>query len=298
MLDAGTGATAVRVSARFSEVSRGKLLPLAGVFVSVAAMVIPVRGISVSQSAFDKPINLLSHRVLQRIATETEIRDWRVDFRDSVFDNKFWGMNASYYGIKSFYNQLTPQPYAQFEFMLLGSVPHLRAMMGARYVLCGPAESPTDADAKQMLEIEGYKLYENANPMSRLTLVHQVAGSATNVASFVEIIKRGFDYHSEAYVTPHDLESVRQFLDNRQMSAPPEDVITNVIDQPNRSYSRVESNAASLLILNEWFTPAWKVWVNGVSQPALRVNQWQVGVLLPAGKNRIEFGSRPTLFES
>jgi hypothetical protein len=108
------------------------------------------------------------------------------------FDNKFWGMNASYYGIKSFYNQLTPQPYAQFEFMLLRSVPRLRAMMGARYVLCGPAESPTDANTKQMFEIEGYRLYENANPMNRFTLVHQIEGSALNVASFVEIIQRGF----------------------------------------------------------------------------------------------------------
>ncbi len=281
---------------RFSGVSRGKVFALAGLLVSIPAMVIPVRGISVAQSEFDKPTNLLSHKVLQRIATDTEIHDWRVDFRDSVFDNKFWGMNASYYGIKSFYNQLTPQPYTQVKFMLLGSVPHLRAMMGARYVLCGPAESPTDANTKQMLETEGYKLYENPNPMNRLTLVHQVAGSATNVARFVEIIKRGFDYDSEAYVTPHDLESVRQFFGNRPMSARPEDVITNVIDQPNRSYSRVESNAASLLILNEWFTPAWKVRVNGVSQPALRVNQWQVGALLPAGKNDVEFEYSPTLF--
>jgi uncharacterized membrane protein YfhO len=128
--------------------------------------------------------------------------------------------------------------------------------------------------------------------------VHQVAGSATNVVSFIEIIKRGFDYDSEAYVTPHDLESVRQLFDNRPMSAPPEDVITNVSDQPNRSYSRVESNAASLLILNEWFTPAWKVWVNGVSQSALRVNQWQVGALLPAGKNDVEFEYHPTLFRA
>ena len=94
------------------------------------------------------------------------MRDWRVDFRDTVFDNKFWAMNASYYGIKSFYNQLTPQPYPQFQFILLRSVPHLREMMGARYVLCGAAESPTAAGAKQMLETEGYKLYENANPMS------------------------------------------------------------------------------------------------------------------------------------
>jgi len=226
------------------------------------------------------------------------VRDWRIDFRDSVFDNKFWGMNASYYGIKSFYNQLTPQPYAQFEFMLLGSVPHLRAMMGARYVLCGPAESPTDANTKQMLEIEGYKLYENANPMNRFTLVHQVEGSAPNVAGFVEIIQTGFNYHSEAYVTPRDLESVRKFLGNQPMSARPEDVITNVINQPNRSYSRVESNAASLLILNEWFTAAWTVRVNGVSQAALRVNQWQVGALLPAGKNDVEFEYQPTLFRA
>ena len=285
------------VLARFSEVRRCKVLTLAGVLVSVAAMVIPVRGISVSQSAFDKPMNLLSHRVLQRIATETDVRDWRIDFRDSLFDNKFWGMNASYYGIKSFYNQLTPQPYAQFEFMLLGRVPRLRAMMGARYVLCGPAESPTDANTKQMFEIEGYRLYENANPMNRFTLIHQIEGSAPNVASFVEIIQRGFDYHSEAYVTPRDLESVRKFLGNQPMSTRPEDVIiTNVINQPNRSYSRVESNAASLLILNEWFTPAWKVRVNGVSQPALRVNQWQVGALLPAGKNDVEFEYVPTLF--
>jgi hypothetical protein len=283
---------------RLGKLSDYNAVVLAAVFVSTAALVIPVRGIPVLQSAFDKPKNLLSHRVLQRIATETDVRDWRIDFRDSVFDNKFWGMNASYYGIKSFYNQLTPQPYAQFEFMLLGSVPHLRAMMGARYLLCGPAESPTDAGTKQMLEIEGYRLYENANPMNRFTLVHQVEGSAPNVASFVEIIQRGFDYHSVAYVTPHDLESVRKFFGNQPMSARPEDVITNVINQPNRSYSRVESNAASLLILNEWFTPAWKVRVNGVSQPALRVNQWQTGVLVPAGKNRVEFEYSPTLFRA
>jgi hypothetical protein len=281
-----------------SGASRGKVLTLAGLLVSIAAMVIPVRGISVSQSAFDKPMNLVSHRVLQRIATETDVRDWRVDFRDTVFDNKFWAMNASYYGIKSFYNQLTPQPYPQFQFMLLGSVPHLREMMGARYVLCGADESPTAAGAKQMLETEGYKLYENANPMSRLTLVHQVADSATNVAGFLEVVQRGFDYLAEAYVTPHDLERVRQFFGNRPMLVRPEDVIANVINQPNRSYSRVQSNAGSLLILNEWFTSAWKVRVNGINQPTLRVNQWQVGVLLPAGKNDVEFEYRPMLFRT
>jgi hypothetical protein len=280
---------------RVWKVSCYKAVVLAAAFVSTAALVIPVRGIPVSRSDFEKPINLLSHRVLQSVAPNID-RDYRVDFRDKAFSNRFWAMNASYHGMKSFYNQLPPQPYDQFRFSNLTNVPHLREMMGTRYVLCGPNEAPIDRNAKEILETEGYWLYENPNPMGQFTLVHRVAGSANNEAEFINIIKRGFDYDSEAYVTPHDLESVRQFFGNRPMSARPEDVITNVINQPNRSYSRVESNAASLLILNEWFTAAWKVRVNGVSQPVLRVNQWQVGALLPAGKNDVEFEYGPTLF--
>jgi uncharacterized membrane protein YfhO len=80
------------------------------------------------------------------------------------------------------------------------------------------------------------------------------------------------------------------------MLSHPRDRITKIVDQANRSYSAVESDSASLLVLNEWFTPAWKVRVNGKNQTVLRVNEWQTGVLLPAGKNRVEFEYRPTLF--
>jgi hypothetical protein len=279
-----------------SNLSRYNDLASAGLLVSLAAMVIPVRGFSVSQSDFNKPINLLSHRVLQRVASESEVRDYRVDYRDALFDNKFWAMNGSYYGIKSFYNQLTPQPYAQFRFMLLASVPHLRAMMGARYVLCGPGNSPVDPDAKQISEIEGYRLYENPSPMGRLTLVHRVAGRINNQAAFVQAIGNGFDYLSEAYVTPGDFKKVEAFLHNSQPASTAQNHIFKIVDQPNRSYSTVECDSASLLVLNEWFTPAWKVQVNGKKLSALRVNQWQTGVLLPAGKNRVEFEYSPTLF--
>jgi uncharacterized membrane protein YfhO len=60
----------------------------------------------------------------------------------------------------------------------------------------------------------------------------------------------------------------------------------------------VKSDSASLLILNEWFTPEWKAWVNGKHQQTLRVNQWQTGVLVPAGNNRVEFEYRPMLFRA
>ena len=139
-------------------------------------MVIPVRGFPVSESGFSVPRNLLSHRVIQSFVDKIDTAGYRVDFRDKAFSRRLWAMNASYYGVKSFYNQLTPQPYDQFLFGNLANIPHLRAMMGARYVLCGPTVLPTDGDAKEILETEGYRLYENSRPMGRVTLVHRVTG--------------------------------------------------------------------------------------------------------------------------
>jgi hypothetical protein len=283
---------------RISNLSRYKDVASAGLLVSMAAMVIPVRGIPLSQSDFSKPINLLSLGVLQRVASEVDVRDYRMDFRDKSFSNRFWTMNASYYGIKSFYNQLTPQPYDQFRFSNLTNIPHLREMMGARYILCGYDNSPFDPNAKQLLEAEGYRLYENPNPMGRLTLVHRVAGLAKGETEFINIIRKGFDYFSTAYVSASEFETVQSFFANSRSLAHSGDRIVTIVDQPNRSYSTVVSASSSLLVLNEWFTPAWKVRVNGKKHSILRVNQWQTGVLLPAGKNRVEFEYSPTLFRA
>jgi hypothetical protein len=268
----------------------------AAALVSMAAVVVPVRGISLSQSDFNKPMNLLSHRVIQDFVNKIDASDYRVDFRDNTFSNRFWAMNASYYGIRSFYNQLTPQPYDQFRFGNLTNIPHLREMMGARYVLCGPDTSPLDQNAKQILEAEGYRLYENSKPMGRLALVHRVAGLARDEREFINVIRNGFDYFSEAYVSATDLDAARKFLGNSASLPHLRDRIINIVSQPNRNHSTVESDSRSLLVLNEWFTSAWKVRVNGKKHPVLRVNQWQTGVLLGAGKNHVEFEYRPILF--
>ena len=276
----------------------------AALLVSLAGMVIPVRAFSVSESGrihatgFNTAFNLLSHRVIKSFADKIDVVDYRVDFHDDPVRDRLWAMNASYYGIKSFYNQLTPEPYGQFRFSNLRNIPHLRAMMGARYVLCGPNMTPIERDAKQILETEGYKLYENPNPMGRLTLVHRIAGFASSKSEFIKTINRGFDYLSEAYVDRKRFEKARRFLDNSQMLLHAQDCIVKIVDQANRSYSAVESDSASLLTLNEWFTPAWKVRVNGKKQEVLRVNEWQTGVLLGAGKNRVEFEYSPTLFRA
>jgi hypothetical protein len=284
---------AVRLSFRLP--GYNNVLPAAAL-VSTAAVVVPTWGVPVSRSDFTKPINLLSHTILQNFVHKIDAKDYRVDFRDASFPNFFWAMNASYYGLKSFYNQLTPQPFDQFRFSILVNLPHLREMMGARYVLCGSNDSLLDPNAKQIWESGVYRLYENSGPMSRLTLVHRVASSTGNEEEFINIVIKGFDYFSTAYVNPSEYGAVRSFLGDSGALAHPRDGIIKRVDQPNRSSSIVQSDSASLLILNEWFTPSWKVRVNGKKQSVLRVNRWQTGVLLGAGKHRVEFEYRPTLF--
>jgi len=132
--------------------------------------------------------------------------------------------------------------------------------------------------------------------MGRLTLVHRVAGRINNQAAFVQAIGNGLNYLSEAFVSPGDFKRVAGFLHNSQPPPTAQDHIVKIVDEPNRSYSTVECDSASLLVLNEWFTPAWKVRVNGKKLPTLRVNVWQTGVLLPPGRNRVEFEYSPTLF--
>src|SRR5207253_6690589 len=84
----------------------------AALLISLAGMVIPVTAFSVSESGsahptgFNGPFNLLSHRVIKSFADKIDVVDYRVDFRDTEVHDRFWAMNASYYGIKSFYNQL------------------------------------------------------------------------------------------------------------------------------------------------------------------------------------------------
>jgi hypothetical protein len=219
-----------------------------------------------------------------------------MDFRDPEFNIFSWGMNSSYFGFNSFYNQLTPQPYDQFRFSQVRDTPYLRAMMGTRYVLCSGEEKPTDPGAQVRLEIQGYKLFENAAYMGRLTLIHALAGTVKEENQFLTEAGRGFDFLKSAYIQEKDASRLEGFLSKTPVAA------TGVNDRlyvmgssSNRVAAVVESPQAGVLVLNEWFISAWKAKVNGDSKQILRLNQWQVGVPLRAGKNVVEFTYRSSV---
>jgi hypothetical protein len=170
-------------------------------------------------------------------------------------------------------------------------------MMGARYVLCSAEEKPPDPDAKVRLEVQGYKLFENATYMGRLALVHTLAGTVKEENQFIAEAGRGFDFLKSAYIQEKDTPRVEEFLSKAPMeTSAVNDRLYVIRNSINQVTAVVESSKPGVLVLNEWFIPAWKARVNGGSTPILGVNQWQVGVPVPAGKNVVEFTYRPSLF--
>jgi hypothetical protein len=276
------------------------VLALAAILASVASAISPPRISEIvresGKSGYVASANLRSLQILSAIRDRIEPRDFRIDFRDRQFSPFSWGMNSSYFGFNSFYNKLSPQPYDQFRFSLERDTPYLRAMMGTRYVLCSADEKPTDPGAEVRLEVQGYKLFENATYMGRLALVHTLAGTIKEENQFIAEAGRGFDFLKSAYIQEKDASRVEEFLSKIPVETSAVDdrlyVIRNSINQVT---AVVESIQPGVLVLNEWFIPAWRARVNGDSKPILRVNQWQVGVAVRAGKNVVEFTYRPAV---
>ncbi len=63
---------------------------------------------------------------------------------------------------------------------------------------------------------------------------------------------------------------------------------------PKRIVMRAHAPAASVLLLNDKYDPAWKVFVDGKQQPLLRCNYIMRGVEVPAGDHQVEWRFEPS----
>ena len=206
-------------------------------------------------------------------------------------------MDASFYGIRSFYMNMTPVPYDQFWDMNRESLPNYRELMGARYLVCGEKEKPR-SDSDTLLFQDGqYRVYRLANSMPLTVLVHELGGYYSDAAQFYSRITLGFDYNRIAYVSQPDYNHVSAFLRQRSpLTGEAPDFVQIVKSDFNNRALCVATSAPSLLILNEYYNKAWHARVNGREVPLLRVNLNQVGVLLRQGRNIVDFEYKPALF--
>ena len=150
---------------------------LAALPVSLAAAVAPVRTFPVSVGEYSKSANQQNLQALSELRSKAPPGGFRLDFVDEKTNPFTWTMIASYFGYRSFYNRLTPQPYDEALFSMLRKPPRLHEIMGSRYVLCAPNDKPCDPAATPRFAVNGYTIFENPAYMGRVTFVHSLAGT-------------------------------------------------------------------------------------------------------------------------
>lgn len=269
----------------------------AALIVSIASMISRPRMFPLSGSEYVRAGNPRNLETLEQLRRKLDPDDFRVDFVDPKTSPFTWGMNASYFGFDSFYNRLTPQPYKQFQMSVRLEPPRLREMMGARYVLCSSQQKPKDAEARSLFGINGYTLFENPSYMRRVTLTHFLAGTNEGAAQLIAGLTHGFDFQNSVYLERSDLGQLPASFLHQEQAATSfiGDRLQLIRESTNHVRVETDLSRPAVVVLNEWFTPAWKATINGSLTKSLRANQWQVGALVPSGKNTVEFEYRPGL---
>ena len=243
--------------------------------------------------------NLASHRVLRRLAQLPDIANFRVVIQGTQLGSTTWGNNASYYGIRTFYFNFTPQPYDQFREMFDEQPVSLRKLRGAKYFVCGGDSVPFDPKARLLFTETGYRVYEVLDPMGPYTLVHE-AISFADKDLFQNRLAAGFDYQHVAAVEKSKGQIIppplRRIESGGVATPMPNDLVEPILHTPNVFGVFANSTQPGLLILNERWSDAWHARINSRPANVLRANFTQPAVALPAGREYVEFEYKPTLF--
>jgi hypothetical protein len=242
--------------------------------------------------------NLNSLRVLRRIAQFPDMAKYRVVVQDTALTPTTWGDNASYYGIRTFYVNFTPQPYDQFREMFDERTVNLRKIRGAKYFVCGQTALPFDPKAELCFTESGYRVYQVADALGPFTLAHKVALFADN-KRFRGKLAMGFDYQHVAALQEAKGRTIPPSLlagKSENVVEIPDDTIDSIRHTPNVFDVFVDSSKPGLFILNERWSKDWHARINSRPAEVLQANFTQPAVVLLAGRNYVEFEYKPMLF--
>jgi hypothetical protein len=243
---------------------------------------------------FEEP-NLRSHRVLSEIAKLPGIRDYRLVIQDRQFEPQYWSMNAIYYGLRTFQAFMNPLPYQQFRQVYSATNwPNYARLLGAKYYLDCTGQPCTLPDCTLEKAIEDCKLYATSQARPHFFTATEIGQPYKSPDEFLTLIQQSNDYMSKVSVESQDAQKVAVWLD----AAAGPCALERLEETSSRNSLTLllKTNRSSLLVLNEYFRPAWKATLNDQSQKLLRVNLNQIALLLPEGTNRVRFEYRPRSF--
>jgi len=136
-------------------------------------------------------------------------------------------------------------------------------------------------------------VYALSDPLPFAWLVHDVVTREEGPDTWETLNDPQFDLRHAAVVEPAAASAVTGF--GRAESAPGDRV--NVVSRENgRVILDVEAGKPAFLVLSQVFYPGWRARLDGTETSLYRANGLLQGLVVPAGKHRVEVAYRPSSF--
>lgn len=156
-----------------------------------------------------------------------------------------------------------------------------------------PAPRPPDAPRVKWVPTAWE---ENPTALPRAWFASRLARVPDDRAAANLLLDPAFDVSDSATVddtalaaiSPARLEQMRPDANSAQ--------VLEIVDGWNRQSLLAETQQPALLVIGETWFPGWQALVDGVPQPLLRVDVNYRGIMLDAGRHRIELRYRPWQF--
>lgn len=139
-------------------------------------------------------------------------------------------------------------------------------------------------------------IYQLKGALPRAFLAPRVLIAPDQPAALRMLVEEGFDARKAAIVIGENTAASTHLpVGGDSSSDEPGATATIVTDRLNEVEIRAVTQRAAMLVLNDSWHEGWKVFVDGVEQPVLRVNYDFRGVVVAEGTHRVTFLYRPKL---
>jgi hypothetical protein len=138
-------------------------------------------------------------------------------------------------------------------------------------------------------------IYKLGNALPRAFLAPRVLTAPDAPTALAMLTDKNFDARKTAIVIDASTSAQTALPESKGSSDQLETSATIVKDRLNEVEIQTVSQRPAMLVLNDSWDQGWKVIVDGVQQPVLRVNYGFRGVVVSEGAHRVAFLYRPTL---
>jgi len=138
-------------------------------------------------------------------------------------------------------------------------------------------------------------IYKDNRALPRAFLVPQTISVPDSTEALQMLVSPSFDAREKAILIGEKSSAAAALLSNNGSSTGLDAKATIIRDRLNEVEIQAATPRRAMLVLNDSWAPGWKAFVDGVEQPALRVNYAFRGVVVPEGQHRVLFLYRPTV---